>query len=57
MSFGDNSIHAVVCVSVENACVSVLEYHKLHLSQNKIVRWKRFSVITSTDLPLATITP
>ena len=58
MSSGDDSIHAMVCVSVENACVSVLEYHKLHLSQNKIVRWKkRFSVITSMDLPLATITP
>ena len=46
-----------VC-QLKNACVEVLEYHKLHVSQNKIVRWKkRFSVITLMDAPLATITP
>jgi len=51
-------VHIPWCAYLlKNASVGVLKYHKLHVSQDKIVRWrKRFSVITSTDTALATIT-
>jgi len=51
-------VHIPWCACLlKNAGVGVLKYHKLHVSQDKIVRWrKRFSVITLTDAALATIT-